>query len=90
MKQILPLLLSTFLACIATTLFSSPGNLSVSAFKEFKERVKIEVNKQVEEEFKKKEEGINKLSHPFKEGEEVSVTVAQGDPMLAIGKKQSR
>ena len=58
--------------------FSLPSDLSTRGFEEFKKIAEEEVETQLVEEFKDKNDKINKLSEPFHVGDIVSITVIQG------------
>ena len=58
--------------------FCVPDDLTVSSFENFKQTVEKEVEEELAEEFKLKEDKINKLSKPFHIGDDVSVSLIQG------------
>ena len=58
--------------------FCVPDDLTLASFEKFKQSVAKEVEEELAEEFKLKEEKINKLSKPFQVGDFVSITLIQG------------
>lgn len=70
---------TTISLLLAPFLWSQPSDMSVAAFEQFQSRIDQEVEKILDGEFNAKVEEIKKLETPYKKGEQVSVTIIQGD-----------
>ncbi len=79
-------MLTVLIGFITMSFFShaSPKDNSVAAYEKFKQEADQEVNKTISEEFAIKEENIKKLSQPIKIGEEVTISLIQGDRQRVV------
>ena len=65
--------------CFVQSSFAQPKDLSVAAFKRFESKVEEKVDKILEEEFKSKEDEIKTVSTPYEKGQQVTITIIQGE-----------
>jgi hypothetical protein len=73
----LPVLI-LMLAVAPAMVSAQPQDMSVQAFENFKTSVETEIQRQLSEEFREREEGLEQLQRPFEVGTDVTIELHQG------------